>query len=282
MIRTLKRLAHRLFVAAGLGAALLLASAAPSSPAPAAAPGKVVLEPHRAVYRLSLRSARNSSKIADVRGAMMYEQADVCDGWTVEQRFQLRFMYAEGDETEMVTNYTTWESKNGQRYRFNVRKFVNGDTDEEIRGSARTKGKGGAGEVRYVMPDADQVPLGRGALFPTAHTVALIEKAQRNERLFNRVVFDGADADGATEVNAVIGTARPADLPVDSPLLKNKTSWPIRMAFFPLADAQDTPEYELSMRLLSNGVIGSMQIDYGDFVVDAVLEKIEALPKAHC
>jgi hypothetical protein len=281
MVRIFRRLTVRLVSAAVLGALMLSLSAEPPAAAPAI-PSKVVLAPHRAVYRMTLRSARNSSKIADVRGAMMYEQADVCDGWTTEQRFQLRFVYAEGDEMDMVTNYTTWEAKNGLRYRFNVRKLVNGDTDEEIRGSARLKSKGGSGDVHYLMPDTQRIPLGKGSLFPTAHTIALLERAQRNERFFNRVVFDGADADGATEVSAVIGPGRPADVNVDSPLLREQTAWPIRMAFFPMASASETPEYELSMRLLGNGVIGGMQIDYGDFIVDAVLERVEAMPKPRC
>lgn len=281
MLFNLRRLTLR-------AAALTLAAVVLSLPAEAAAPvsprpatGPVTLTPHRAVYRMTLRSARNSSKVIDVRGAMMFEQANVCDGWTTEQRFQLRFVYAEGEATDMVTNYTTWESKNGQRYRFNVRKLVNGETDEEVRGNARRKAKG-AGTVHYVMPDTSTIRLASGTLFPTAHTQAVLEHARKGDHILNRVVFDGADAEGATEINAVIGNPRPYDGPTESPFLKGKTQWPVRMAYFPESSSSETPEYETSVRLIENGVIGGMQIDYGDFVVDAVLERIEALPQPRC
>jgi len=265
-----------------LVAILVGAGACPPLEAVAAAPVVTVKPaPHRAVYRMTLHSARNSSKISDVRGAMMFEQADVCDGWTTEQRFQLRFSYVEGEETDMTTNYTMWEAKNGLRYRFNVRKLVNGETDEEIRGSARVKSRGGPGEAHYLMPDASTSKLPKGALFPTAHTLALLNKAARGEKFYNRVVFDGADAEGASEVNAVIAKGRPFVTTIDSPLLRGQTMWPIRMAFF-ASDGAETPEYEISSRLLANGVVGGMQIDYGDFIVDVELEKIETLPKTRC
>jgi len=272
-----RRTVVRLLVAALIGAGMC----PPAGSAVAAPVVTVKPAPHRAVYRMTLRSARNSSKISDVRGAMMFEQADACDGWTTEQRFQLRFSYVEGEEMDMTTNYTTWEAKNGLRYRFNVRKLVNGETDEEIRGSARLKSRGGSGEAHYLMPDASTSKLPAGTLFPTAHTLALLNKAAKGEKFYNRVVFDGADAEGAAEVSAVIAKGRPFETAIDSPLLRGQTMWPIRMAFF-ASDGAETPEYEISSRLLANGVVGGMQIDYGDFIVDVVLEKIETLPKTRC
>ena len=34
---------------------------------------------------MSLASARSGSTVSDVRGQMMFEWADACDGWTIEQ-----------------------------------------------------------------------------------------------------------------------------------------------------------------------------------------------------
>jgi hypothetical protein len=36
------------------------------------------------------------------------------------------------------------------------------------------------------------------------------------------------------------------------------------------------------MRLLDNGVARDMLLDYGDFAVKTVLDKLEALPKPSC
>lgn len=252
------------------------------SSAPVAAPVAAQIEPHRALYRMTLAQARNSSKVNDVRGTMAFEWADACDGWTTEQRFQLRFAYTEGEVMDMATTYATWESKDGLAYRFNVRKLVNGEVDEEVRGDARLTRTGGAGMARFVKPEAKELELAPGTLFPTAHTLAILEHALRKERMFAAVVFDGADADGATEVSAVIANATRTAATAPEPLRKDREGWPVRMAFFPLDSDAETPEYEMGIRLLRNGVVDSMRIDYGDFIVDAVLEKLEALPKARC
>ncbi|TWA87577.1 uncharacterized protein DUF1849 [Azospirillum brasilense] len=289
-----RRSAARFALCATFGAFLVsvtaLPAAGPAQAAPANAAGAAVgaaagaaanILPHRAVYKMSLLSARNSSKVSDVRGRMLFEWADACDGWTTEQRFQLRFVYAEGDEMAMTTNYTTWEAKDGQRYRFNVRKLINGEEDEEVRGDARLA-KDGTGTAAFSKPEPQDMELPPNTMFPTAHTLAVLDHAGAGETFFNRVVFDGADSEGATEVSTVIGSAVQTKEDGADPLLKGKKAWPVRMAFFPLKSDSAQPEYEMSLRLLQNGVAESMQIDYGDFTVNAILEKVEALPKSGC
>lgn len=270
------------FAAAVSAGALLAASPALAQPAAtslAAVAAKI--QPHRAIYAMSLGSARNGSKVSDVRGRMMFEWADACDGWTTEQRFQLRFVYSEGEDMAMNTNYTTWEAKNGLRYRFNVRKLVNGEVDEEVRGEANLS-EGGAGSAQFTKPDPQEMELPAGTMFPTAHTLAILDHADRKEPFFTRTIFDGSDAEGPTEVSTVVGKpGTPKDSAKD-PLLKVGKAWPVRMAFFPVQSDSAQPEYEMSLHLLENGIAESMQIDYGDFTVNAVLEKIEALPKSGC
>lgn len=272
-----------------LGLAPLLASspgiAAPPAPAAPAQPTAVAaiaseIAPHRAIYRMALKSARSGSKVNDVRGSMLFEWADACDGWTTEQRFQLRFVYAEGEAMNMTTTYATWEAKDGQRYRFNVRKLVNGELDEEVRGDAALNDSTG-GVARFAKPDEMEMPLPVGTMFPTTHTLAVLDHARREESFFSSTVFDGADAEGTTEISAVIGRPGVAGAPAD-PLLRDQKAWSVRLAFFPADSDSAAPEYEMGMRLLRNGVAESMVIDYGDFAVDAVLEKIEALPKSGC
>ncbi|MGQ9367322.1 cell envelope integrity EipB family protein [Azospirillum sp. ST 5-10] len=275
---TRSRLA-RPFAAAALATVALVVGAGVTATAVQAAPE---ILPHRALYKMSLLKARNSSKVADVSGLMSFEWADACDGWTTQQRFQLRFVYAEGDETTMSTTYTTWETKDGTRYRFNVRKLIDGDLDEEVRGSARLEAQGGGGVAMFAAPEEQEMELPPGTMFPTAHTIALLEHAAAGDVFLNRPVFDGADAEGATEISAVIGKPTPATSGVGGDLLAGKTGWPVRMAFFPLDGDAAQPEYEMSLHLLRNGVAESMQIDYGDFTVDAVLERLEALPRSGC
>jgi hypothetical protein len=307
-ILPLRRLVARLATVAVSSLVIALFAAGPTARAADAA-AQVV--PHRAIYKMSLLSARSASKITDVRGRMLFEWADACDGWTTEQRFQLRFVYAEGDETNMTTNYATWEAKDGRSYRFNVRKTVNGEADDEVRGDAQLTAPSAAapsatapsaaapsatapsagqksgddqsgGVAHFVRPDDNEMALPLDTLFPTAHTLAVLEHASKGDTFFMRTVFDGADADGATAVSAVIGRAEPTRTASTDPLIKDQKAWPVRMAFFPLKSDSPQPEYEMSLRLLPSGIAESMVIDYGDFTVNAVLEQIEALAKSGC
>lgn len=249
--------------------------------APAVAPAADIV-PHRAIYKLTPGPVRNGSGIADVRGSMMFEWADACDGWTIIQHFRMTFLHTDGEEVKMATNYATWESRDGRSYRYTMRKLVNGELNEEVRGEASIAANGGAGTARFLRPEAKDMPLPAGTLFPTTHTIALLDKAVAGEKLFNRTVFDGADAEGGSEINAVIGDRTAASVALLTDRFKEVAAWPVRMAFFPLKSDQASPEYEMSMTLLRNGIAESMKIDYGDFTVQAVLDALELLPASGC
>jgi hypothetical protein len=265
---------------AAVGVLTFIPSALPAPAAPA--PAAIEISPHRAIYKMSLASARSSSTVSDVRGQMMFEWADACDGWTIEQRFQLRFLYTEGEQVDMSTNYATWEAKDGHSYRFNVRKLVNGEVDEELRGTAESHDDR-PGVARYLKPEAQEIELPDGTMFPTMHTIQLLRHAMAGDKVFGTTVFDGSDTEGATEINTVLGLKKELarDDRFDAKLFHGST-WPVRMAFFPLASEEAAPEYEMSLSLLENGVAQSMLIDYGDFTVTAVLEKLESMPRPRC
>ena len=127
-----------------------------------------------------------------------------------------------------------------------------------------------------------------GVLFPTAHTLTLIQHAQAGDEFLARKVFDGAAVENAGEITAVIGPQLQPDphalKPLDNPLLQ-RPSWRVSLAFFSADSGKsdaDTPDYQLSMRLLDNGVSQDMSLDYGDYVLKAKLDDIEALPKPNC
>jgi hypothetical protein len=197
--------------------------------------------------------------------------------------------YAEDEDVDLVSNFVTWESKDGQHYRFFQRKLKNGEVDEEVRGEATLDGADKGGKVEFTKPNQETLELAPGVVFPTAHTILLIERAASGEAFVAKKMFDGSSNENAVDVTAVIGapidaTTGAADEPVKSPLL-SRPSWRMRLAFFP-ADAtqgeDDKPDYELGMRLLDNGVSRDMVLDYGDFAIKATLDKIEPLPKPNC
>jgi hypothetical protein len=248
----------------------------------------VDVAPHRAVYTMSLASAKPDSGVVGVEGSMSFQWGETCDSWTVEQRYKMKMHYAEDAEVDLGSSFVTVEAKNGEHYRFWERKLKNGEPDEEVRGTANLDGPGLGGKAEFTKPEVKTINLAPGVLFPTAHTILLIERAQAGDNFVARKVLDGASEDNAIDVTAVIGgpqtaEAGAADATLKSPLLA-RPSWRMRLAFFPPDGAPDTdqPDYEIGMRLLDNGVSRDMTLDYGDFAVRAILDEIEPLPKPSC
>jgi hypothetical protein len=289
---------------AACGAAVLIGAMAYAGPA-----GAVEIAAHRALYTMSLAHSKSDSGVTGAHGKMGYQWGETCDGWTVEQRYELTINYAESQDVNIVSNFVTWESKDGLHYRFNQKETRNGTVDEEIHGSARLDGPGKGGTVTFEKPQAQTMKLPPGTMFPSTHTIMLIQRAEAGDNFVSRQVFDGATVEGAVLVSAVIGakvepTKPDADAPpnkpdpiassgsaakdppkpdpsLNDPVLQHP-GYRIRLAFFPADQNAEKPDYELGMLLLENGISRDMVIDYGDYTIKAKLDKIEPLGKPHC
>jgi EipB-like len=241
------------------------------------------IAPHRALYTMILASSRTDSGVVDARGTMQYEWGETCDGWTIEQRYRLRIRYGETPDADIVSSFVTWESKDSLRYRFNQKQTRNGELDQDIRGEARLDAPGNGGAAEFIKPKPQTLKLAPGVLFPSAHTILLIDRASEGENFLSRQVFDGATDENAVQVSAAIGTKVAADGTAanHSPLLE-RPGWRVRLAFFPADNSVEKPDYELGMHLLDNGVSREMLIDYGEYSIRAKLDDIEPLTKPNC
>lgn len=249
--------------------------------------GAADLVPHRAVYDMHMTSSKNGSAMTDVEGEMTYSWSDSCDGWTVEQKLALKYYPAEGDVSERITTLNSWEAKNGKSYRFASRTMTDGEETDNLRGSATLGLLGGEAKIT-VPPGAKPIRITSDTLFPSAHTLLLLDNAKQGSKFLNRVVFDGADERGQVEINAFIGkpdsTFDKEKVPtaiVASPLIQGN-AYPIRLAFFGLETGADQPDYEMELKLMGNGVARSLLIDFGDFILSGSLKKLEELPKPKC
>jgi hypothetical protein len=238
---------------------------------------------HRALYKMSLGRAGGDSGVTAASGTMAYQWGESCDGWTVEQRYRMKMGYAESPDVSIASNFVTWEAKDGLRYRFNQKETRNAGDEEEVKGEAKLDGPGQGGTAAFELPKDKKFKLPVGVLFPSAHTIAVIKKAEGGENFMSQQVFDGATAEGPVLVSAVIGpkVAPDPEAAKKSPLL-NRPGWRVRLAFFPADQKAEKPDYELGMVLLDNGVSRDMVIDYGDYAIRGTLEDIEALPKPGC
>jgi len=263
------------------------AARATTFPKPLAEKPAVTVAPHRAIYTMTTSSIKNGSSIADVTGRMLFEWADACDGWAVQQHLHMHCIYAEGDEGDVNSAVISWESKDGERYNFNVRRLTNDKETESFRGRAVVGKDGGA--AKYAIPkDKKDVVLPAGTVFPSAHTFLIIEKGLEGEKLFTRRVFDGSDEDSMADVSAFIGKKIEPSQALEmnaelagSPLL-NKPAWPVRLAFFKPETETGEPDYEMDLVMQENGIVRSMLIDYGEFSVTGKLSSLESLSAEAC
>ena len=161
--------------------------------------------PHHAVYSMSLGATHGDAGVTGAGGTMAYQWGEVCDGWTVEQRYRLKMAYAESSDVSISSNFVTWEAKDGLKYRFNQKETRNGTDNDEIRGEAKLEGPDKGGTVAFEKPEAKTLKLPAGTLFPSAHTISLIDKAKAGENFISKLIFDGATMENSVLVTAVIG-----------------------------------------------------------------------------
>lgn len=246
---------------------------------------------HKALYELNMVAVKSGAGVVGIHGTMYYEQADTCDAWTTDQRFTMEYQYPERVPVNNTNHYVAWEAKDGSRLEFNSQRQENGSMTEMLRGSAM-KAEGGTGEAQYTRPGGLSFTLPEGFLLPVAHTDDVLRRARAGERFFNSVMFDGTDAEGPVTVSTFIGEkvtpeeirnfAAAGGKDIDMSLLPAE-AWHVRMAVFPLEDAETvTPSYEMDIVLHANGVVSHALVDYNAFKVEQTLKNLSTLPKPDC
>lgn len=259
-------------------ALLLLSGAAQAAPT-------VALQPHRAVYTLSLDMTRGQRSVISIEGQMEYRWATACDGSSFEQSYQVAMVYASGDTLTRKTRYAGWESADGHELTYKLSSSTNGEDKEDIRGTAHLDGAAGGNAAFKTPADLTQA-LPAGSLFPTTHMDRLVEAMRQGRTIFTAGFFDGSSADGPQYVSVGIGRTQPGDASAN-PLLRGP-SHPISMAFYTVGKPDkdgagvELPEYELRQRLFENGIADRIVIDYGDFAMAAKLDTLEPVDAPRC
>ena len=238
------------------------------------------ITPHRAVYDLSFGGSSGRSDVVNVTGTMLFEWEDSCDGWSVTQRTAMTFSYQTGESVDLGWSVVTWESRDGQRYRFFVRNLENGQLKDEYRGEARLDGPGQGGAVEYTLPEKRTVALPAGTLFPTAHTLELLQRVEAGETFFWATIFDGFDENGLSDVSAVVTNRLDTEVGAAGrwPLLTVAPSSRVTLAFFDRASETAEPKHEQQLRLHHNGVVETIDFDFGEFNVLGKLRELKELP----
>lgn len=271
--------------------------AAPTQAAPAA----VNFAPHEAVYTLRLDQNRPNSQVMRADGKLTFTLTDACDGWTTDQKLEIGFVYAMGQQTKLVVTTSSWEAKDGSSYTFSSRTLNNGRQSETYRGKATLTASGG--EAVYSQPAGKIVKIPAGAIFPNQHSTQIIQAALAGTKVQNQLVFDGTDNKAQSDVSVFLGKpvaleddkGVPTDLRKD-PLLQGKAT-PTHLAFYAVQDASGkngnnpeeddetgagTPDYELKLDLLPNSVARGLMIDYGSFSMRGTMASLKTLDNTAC
>lgn len=263
-----------------LGSGCLPGLAGAASTPPPARP-LVPLAAHRALYELTKDdsvASRGGRDVAAAHGTMGYEVADVCDGWATRQRLNMTITNADGQDTDMDSDYATWESKDGLSFRFHMVQKSDSAVTNQTDGSAHLTKTGGVGEVEYKLPKEAKAVLPAGTLFPMMHTLAIINAAREGKKFLALPLFDGTDDDGFEYSSIVIMDWKPP-FKTEHSFLDTLASTRVRIAFFDNTNEDVTPTYEVSMRYWENGVADDMVMDFEDFVMKAKLTELAPLPK---
>jgi hypothetical protein len=263
------------FLLTSFGVSGLADAATTPPPARAAA---VPLAAHRALYELTLDSSKGGRQVASAHGTMGYEVVDVCDGWATRQRLHMTITNAEGQDTDMDSDYATWESKDGLSFRFHMVQKSDSEITSQTDGAAHLVKIGGPGEIAYRVPKETKLDLPAGTLFPMAHTLAIINAAREGKKFLALPLFDGTDDDGYEDSSiAIIDWKAPYH--TDREILSSLSSTRVRIAFFDHAAGAPTPTYEVAMRYWENGIADAMLMDFGDFVMNAKMTELTPIPR---
>jgi len=227
----------------------------------------------QAVYDLTLSKVRTHDLTGAV-GQMTFDVVDGCTGWGTTQRMTLFIRNTDGTLDKSVSDYITWESKDGKTFSFTLRESDN-DGKEQLddAGTATHTGTDGSGIIAYTSPTVGTQAMPPGTLFPMAHTEALLTAGRLGEKFISPTLFDGTTADGAQATFvAVLGHNAPA--PNAFPALSAIGSSDVDIAFYNRKNDDENPDFRTQMRYFEDGVATNLVLDFGDFVMTGKLTKL--------
>ena len=262
------------FILCGMATACAMAVAAASGHAET-----LPLLSHRAVYDLELARDEAGSGVADIRGLLVMEWADACDGYALSQRMAWQITEAEGAQVVTDFHVSSWESKDGLVFRFSTRSDVGGRDVEFTEGRAQLAGIGQRGWARFTKPQEREIILQPGTLFPTQHTIVLLERAAAGANQVMRDVFDGSDIESLHEVAAFIRGQLPSGSyqGIGEDDLRDLESWRVQLGFYELGSEDGAPDFQVGFRIFANGVATDVVLDYGDFALTGKLLSLDRL-----
>jgi len=240
---------------------------------------------------MTLDDARTASGITGIDGRMVFEfTGSECDGYSLNMRMVTQMTDSQGQTNLTDLRSSTWEQGDGQKFRFQSAQYLNDKLGDVTMGRAVRESPNQAVKVRLSQPSHAELDLTGQVLFPTQHSLALIDAARAGQSLFQAKIYDGSEKGRKVyDTTAFIGSKVEAGADADKlePAAKEKglgelASWPVSMGYFEPKGGDLTPSYQIDFRLYENGVSRELRIDYGDFSIHGTLSGLEYLKPTEC
>ncbi len=275
--------------------AIAVACASAAVPAPAIATETVppiALQPHRAIYDLSLDRTSAGTSVASVTGRVVYElMGSTCEGYAQNMRFVTETTTTEGQAQISDLRTSSWEDAPAKRMRFNSSTYGNDQLVDQTQGTA-AKGsrKPGVVAIDLSKPSRKSASISDTLLFPIEHSMAVIRHAKAGEFQFGANLYDGSEGgEKYYYTSSVIGRASTGGgggltRVANAGKLTGKTSWPVSIAYFkPDTDKVDgVPLYEMRFRFFENGITADLSIDHGEYSLKGEMTDLVMLDANPC
>lgn len=263
-------------------------------------PGAAVAAPdlfsYEASYSVQLARGSLSTGPRAANGVLDTRFRESCDGWETHSRVVIDLTFRDGTTLTNQREFDSFEAKDGSTYTFAVRTTKGGVPVEAFRGTANIKPRG-TGSVVYEIPPENAgakprlitLQLPRGTLLPVRHALVFLEQAEKGQRQFRSLVFNGASTAGPRAMSTVIGPQLlPGTVPppepesdIDKSLLA-VPAWDVNLAYYNLVDQRETPTFEVFHRYYASGITPSFEQQFDDFTIRAELDRLQRLQAGAC
>ncbi len=247
------------------------------------------LAAHRALYTLEVARLDSKAGYSSIEGKLAYElTGSQCEGYAVSYRLANRYIEPERGSRILDTQLTSWESGDGLEMNLSQKQFVDSTLDSEERFDVKRLKPGTEAAGNFTLPKPLEFTVPGEALFPSAHQAHLLDVAVKGGLRDVSLVFDGSDGEKIYKAISFIGKKRaPGTFVIDknnpqTEPLRQLSSWPISISYYPNEDSADAPVYQASFNMYENGISTELLMDYGNYALKGTLAKLDILKTVPC
>jgi hypothetical protein len=240
-----------------------------------AGPGPLIS--YRAQYEVTMVPGANMRELVGVRGRMVAEFRESCDGYIETQRFIADLTDADENTVRSDFSSKTWQSRDGRAFNFTIADVM-GTRARRYEGQAQSP-PGAGGKATFSVPEIATLDLPQGTMFPAEFSERLIDAARKGESSFSAPIFLGDDLKELLIATGFVGApATGPDPEIEGvAAMRGIRSWPMVVSYHKQGSDEATPSYEMSFRLYENGITTGMRMRYPTFALQSRMVKLEVL-----